>query len=101
MSSRERAPTMPQLPTFIETGVVDLEMETWFGLFAPARTPGAIVERLRAEVDKATQSADLRSRLEMGSGRSLRMSSAETEAFVRAEVTKWVALLRKAGIEPE
>jgi len=101
VSSRERAPTMPQLPTFIETGVVELEMETWFGLFAPARTPRAIVERLRAEVDKATRSADVRSRLEMGSGRSLRMSPAETEAFVKGEVTKWVALLRKAGIEPE
>ncbi len=101
VSSRERAPTMPQLPTFIETGVVDLEMETWFGLFAPARVPRGIVERLRAEVDRATRSAEVRSRLEMGSGRSVRMSSAETEAFVKAEVAKWVALLRKAGIEPE
>ncbi|HUL93673.1 MAG TPA: tripartite tricarboxylate transporter substrate binding protein [Burkholderiales bacterium] len=101
VSSRERAPTMPRLPTFVETGVVDLEMETWFGLFAPARTPRAVAERLRAEVGRATQSADVRSRLEMGSGRSLRMSPAETEVFVKAEVTKWVALLRKAGIEPE
>src|SRR6266852_4654614 len=55
VSSRERAPTMPQLPTLIETGVVELEMETWFGLFAPSRTPRAIVERLRAEVDRATR----------------------------------------------
>lgn len=101
VSSRERAPTMPQLPTLIETGVVDLEMETWFGLFAPVRTPRAIVERLRAEVEKATRVAEVRSRLEMGSGRSLRMSPAETEAFVKAEVAKWVGLLRKAGIEPE
>jgi len=101
VSSRERASNMPQVPTLVETGVVDLEMETWFGLFAPARTPRAIVERLRAEVDKATLSADVRSRLEMGSGRSLRMSTAETEALVKAEVAKWVALLRKAGIEPE
>jgi len=52
VSSRARAPTMPQLPTIIETGVLDLEMETWFGLFAPARTPRATVERLRAEVAK-------------------------------------------------
>jgi tripartite-type tricarboxylate transporter receptor subunit TctC len=81
--------------------VVDLEMETWFGLFAPARTPRPLVERLRSEVDKATRSSEVRSRLEMGSGRSLRMSPAETEAFVKAEVAKWVALLRKAGIEPE
>ncbi len=101
VSSRERAPTMPQLPTLTETGVVDLEMETWFGLFAPTRTPRAIVERLRAEADAATRSADVRSRLEMGSGRSLRMSPAETEAFVKAEVAKWVDLLRKARIEPE
>src|SRR5947209_6209858 len=101
VSSRERAPTMPKLPTLIETGVLDLEMETWFGLFAPARTPRAIVERLRAQVDRATRSADVRSRLEMGTGRSLRMASAETESFVRAEVAKWTGLLRKAGIEPE
>jgi tripartite-type tricarboxylate transporter receptor subunit TctC len=101
VSSRARAPSMPQLPTLIETGVVELEMETWFGLFAPARTPRAIVERLRAEVDRATRSAEVRSRLEMGSGRSLRIAPAETEAFVRAEVIKWTGLLRRAGIEPE
>src|SRR5882762_9784007 len=101
VSSRERAPSMPQLPTLIETGVVELEMETWFGLFAPARAPRAIVERLRAEVDRATRSAEVRSRLEMGSGRSLRIAPAETEAFVRAEVVKWTGLLRRAGIEPE
>ena len=101
VSSRARAPTMPQLPTIIETGVLDLEMETWFGLFAPVRTPRAVIERLRAEVDQATQSAEVRSRLEMGSGRSLRMAPAETEAFVRAEVAKWTGLLRRAGIKPE
>ncbi len=101
VSSRERAPTMPQVPTLLETGVVDLEMETWFGLFAPSRTPRPIVERLRTALDQATRSAEVRSRLETGSGRSLRMTPPETEAFVRAEVAKWVGLLRKAGIEPE
>jgi hypothetical protein len=43
----------------------------------------------------------VRSRLEMGSGRSLRMSPVETETLVKGEVAKWVGLLRKAGIEPE
>jgi tripartite-type tricarboxylate transporter receptor subunit TctC len=100
VSSRERAPTMPQVPTLLETGI-DLEMETWFGLFAPSRTPPAILERLRAEVDRATRSSEVRARLETGSGRSLRMSPAETEAFVKAEVARWVGLLRKAGIQPE
>ena len=101
VSSRERTPSMPQVPTLIETGVVDLEMETWFGLFAPTRTPRRVVEGLRAELDRAVQSAEVRSRLETGSGRSLRMGAAETEAFVKSEVARWTGLLRKAGIEPE
>ncbi len=100
VSSRERAPDMPQLPTLIESGL-DLDMETWFGLFAPARTPAPVITRLRAEVDKAMLLADIRKRLEMGSGRSLRMTPAETEAFVRAEVARWVGLLRRASIAPE
>src|SRR5438477_10486242 len=65
VSSRARAPTMPQLPTLAETGVVDLEMETWFGLFAPARTPRAAVERLRAEGARATHPPRGRWRREM------------------------------------
>jgi tripartite-type tricarboxylate transporter receptor subunit TctC len=101
VSSRARAPTLPKVPTLIETGVLELEMETWFGLFAPARTSRAVIERLRAELDKAMLSAELRSRLETGSGRSLRMSAAETEAFVKAEVARWISLLSRAGIEPE
>jgi tripartite-type tricarboxylate transporter receptor subunit TctC len=100
VSSRGRAPDMPQLPTLIESGL-DLDMETWFGLFAPARTPAPAIARLRAEVDKAMLLADIRKRLEMGSGRSLRMTPAETEAFVKSEVARWVGLLRKAGITPE
>jgi tripartite-type tricarboxylate transporter receptor subunit TctC len=101
VSSAQRVAAMPQVPTVSETGLLDLEMETWFGLFAPARTSRAVVERLRAEVDRATDSAEVRKRLEQGSGRSLRMAPAQTEAFVKAEVPRWVALVRKAGITPE
>jgi tripartite-type tricarboxylate transporter receptor subunit TctC len=101
VSSRERVAAMPRVPTVTETGLLDLEMETWFGLFAPARTPRPVIDRLRAEIDRATQLPDVRMRLEQGSGRSLRMAPAETEAFVKAEVPRWVALIRKAGITPE
>ncbi len=101
VSSRERVAAIREVPTIAETGVLDLEMETWFGLFAPARTPRPVIERLRAEVDKATQSPEVRKRLEQGSGRSLRLAPAETEALVKSEVAKWVALIRKSGITPE
>ena len=101
VSSRERLATMPRVPTVTETGLLDLEMETWFGLFAPARTPRPVIDRLRAEIDRATQQPDVRKRLEQGSGRSLRLGPAATEALVRAEVPRWIALIRKAGITPE
>ena len=101
VSSRQRAPDAPQVPTINETGAFQLEMETWFGWFAPAKTPPAVVERLRAELDKATQLAEIRTRLEQNAGRSLRMSSAESEAFVKAEVSKWTGLMKQAGIVPE
>ncbi len=101
VSSRQRAPDGMTVPTLMETGVMNLEMETWFGLFAPAKTPPAVVERLRAEIDKAMQSPDVRKRLQQGSGRIVQMNTAETEALVRSELTKWTALLNKAGIVPE
>jgi tripartite-type tricarboxylate transporter receptor subunit TctC len=101
VSSRDRVAAMPRVPTVTETGVLELDMETWFGLFAPARTPRTVIERLRAEIDRAVQSPDVRRRLEQGSGRSLRMGPAETEAFVRSEVPRWIAQIRKAGITPE
>jgi tripartite-type tricarboxylate transporter receptor subunit TctC len=100
ISTRQRSPALASVPTIAETGVLDWEMETWFGLFAPAKTPRAIVERLRAEIDKATQSAEVRAQLEQGSGRSLRLSLAETEALVRSEIAKWTTLIKKAGITP-
>ena len=101
VSSRLRAADAAAIPTLKETGALDLEMETWFGWFAPAKTPQPIVERLRAEIDKAMTNQEVKTRLQQGSGRILNMSTPETEAFVKSEVFKWTALLKQAGIEPE
>jgi len=101
VSSRLRAADAAAIPTLKETGALDLEMETWFGWFAPAKTPQPIVERLRAEIDKAMTNHEVKTRLQQGSGRILNMSTPETEAFVKSEVFKWTALLKQAGIEPE
>ena len=101
VSSRQRAPDAPQIPTLIETGAIDLEMETWFGLFVPAKTPAAIVERLRKEIDIAMQSPEVRKKLQQGSGRILQMNPTETEAMLKSEINKWPRLLRTVGIAQE
>ena len=101
VSSKQRAPDGPKIPTLLETGVMDLEMETWFGLFVPAKTPQAIVDRLRQEIDIAMKSDDVRKKLQQGSGRILQMTATQTEEMMKAEVNKWPKLLKNVGILPE
>lgn len=101
ISSAKRNLLLPNVPTITETGVAKFEMETWFGLFAPAKTPKPIVEKLQAEVAKAVRNPQSVATFEKSGGRVLDMSPAETEAFVKAEVAKWGDLVRRAGIKAQ
>ena len=98
VSTRERAPALPDVPTAIEAGY-DYEAVGWFGLMAPAGTPQAIVDRLSAEVGKAMATPAIRNRaLEQGAT-PVGNTPAEFEKFVRAEIAKWTGIIRKAGIK--
>src|SRR5258708_27212218 len=83
ISSASRNPLLPDIPTIIETGVTNLEMETWFGLFAPAKTPQPIVDRLRAQLGRAIKAPDTRATLDKSAGRPLAMPPAETQSFLQ------------------
>jgi tripartite-type tricarboxylate transporter receptor subunit TctC len=101
VSSAQRFAGMPGVPTVNETGVAQMDMEAWFGIFARSGTPPAVLKRLQSEMAKAIQSPDMAKRFESGGGRVLRMSAAETDAFVKAEIRKWSTLIRAAGISAE
>jgi tripartite-type tricarboxylate transporter receptor subunit TctC len=101
VSSAQRFPGMPGVPTVNETGVATMELEAWFGIFARSATPAPVLARLRAEMAKALQSPELLARFEKGGGRILRMSEAQAEAFVKSQVTTWTKLIRDAGIAAE
>jgi len=98
ISSAERNPLLPKVPTINETGVTKFEMETWFGLFAPSRAPEPIVKRLRDEVAAIMKMPEVRATFEKSGGRLLDMSPSETEAFVKAEIEKWTSLIAQAGV---
>jgi tripartite-type tricarboxylate transporter receptor subunit TctC len=98
VSSARRFAGLPQLPTVNETGLARMELEAWFGIFARSGTAAPVLERLRVEMAKATQSPELVARFEKGGGRILRMSDAEAEAFVKSQVATWSKLIRDAGI---
>ena len=101
ISSAARDPALPTVPTAQEAGVPGLVLETWIGVFAPAKTPQSVIDRLRAAMDKVVQNPDVRQRLEASGTRPLVMGGAETDRFVKAELNKWPQLIRQLGIKAE
>jgi tripartite-type tricarboxylate transporter receptor subunit TctC len=100
-SGAQRNAMHPELPTLRESGVADLELESWFGLFAPARTPPAVLERLRSELARAAASPDVQTIFTRAGGRPLRLTADETRAQLARDLERWTQLVRAAGIKAE
>jgi tripartite-type tricarboxylate transporter receptor subunit TctC len=92
VTSRERTPLAPDLPTMIEAGVPDYEVTTFNGVLAPAGTPAAIVAKLNAAINAGMQTPDMQSRLQKLGAISRPNTPAEFAAFIAAEHAKWSAL---------
>jgi tripartite-type tricarboxylate transporter receptor subunit TctC len=101
VSTRERAPALPDVPTAMEAGVKDYEAIGWFGMLAPGSTPPALVEQLSGEIGKAMASPALRDRATQEGATPVGNKPAEFESFVRAEITKWSRIIQQAGIRLE
>ncbi|MDB5743161.1 MAG: hypothetical protein JWR68_1476 [Polaromonas sp.] len=101
VTSKERSALMPELPTFIESGVPDYDLSGWVALLAPAGTPPAVVNKLNAEVTRILNMPDVRSKfLDLGAEPSP-MSVPQVTAWVQKEVSTWTQLVKEAGIQPE
>ncbi len=101
VTSKQRSALMPDLPTISETAVADYDLSGWIGLFAPAGTPKPIVDKVNAEVTRALNLPDVRTRLlDLGAEPSP-MPVADYAAWVQREVDKWTKLVKEAGIQPE
>ena len=100
ISSDKRHPTFPEVPTLKEQGI-DLSIQFWIGLFAPAGTPAAIVKKLEAEVAKAVQHPDTVERMaQLG----LTPDHSSSEAFTRRiaqEIPQWAEIARKNNIKAD
>lgn len=99
VTTSERSPVVPDLPTVAEAGVPGYEYHTWFGLWAPRKTAQPIVELLHAEVRKALIDLTVRSRITDQAGVPSAMPLADIEPFVKAEIAKWADVVARAGIQ--
>ena len=98
VSSKQRQPMHPQVPSVAETGVAALDMESWFGLFAPAAVPAPTLARLRAELTKVLADPEVAALFAKTGGRLLTLSPADTEVLIKRDVERWTKLIREAGI---
>ena len=101
ITSRKRSPLMPELPSVEEAGVPGYEYHTWFGLWAPKDTPQPIVDKLNAEVTKALADPVVKQRIAAGAGEPSTVALKDIEPFMKAEITKWAEVVKRAGIKVE
>jgi tripartite-type tricarboxylate transporter receptor subunit TctC len=100
VSSPQRASALPDVPTTLESGFADSDYTFWIGMFAPARTPQAIVDRLNAEMAKAVADPAVREKLATLGVEAMPMSPAQFDTHVKGEIARYATFAKAAGLKP-
>jgi tripartite-type tricarboxylate transporter receptor subunit TctC len=101
VSAPKRHPTLPEVPTMIEQGFPGFDLGSWYAIWAPAKTPAAIVERLNAELVAIARMPEVKARFDaLGTDLEL-LSAEEFRVFSKKEFDRWGAIARKAGVRLE
>jgi tripartite-type tricarboxylate transporter receptor subunit TctC len=101
VTSRARSSALPDVPTMEEAGVPGFNLNFWFALYAPARTPEPILGRLREALSRATASSAFAQQLAARGAEPFLTPIPELQRFFESEATSWAALVREAGLQPE
>jgi tripartite-type tricarboxylate transporter receptor subunit TctC len=101
VAAKKRSEHMPELPTTAEAGLPGCEASQWYALFAPARTPRAVLARLEDEFKRATARSDVRTRLAAQGADAYSETPQELAAFIRQDVKINRETARAAGIKAE
>ena len=101
VTTARRAEGLPELPTVAEAGRDDglagFDINTWFGVLAPARTPAPVIERLNAEIRRALQSAEVRERMAKLGAEPSPTTPEQFAALIQSELKKYAAVVRASG----
>lgn len=98
VTSAKRSSLLPEVPTVAESGLPSYEVTTWYGLFAPGKTPAPVVQKVNADVAQVLRDPGIRKRLGELDAAPVASSPEEFSGFVREEIAKWGGVVRKAGI---
>jgi len=95
--SSKRSPLAPDVPTMSEAGVPGLDVDSWLGIFVPAKTPQDVIAKLRTDIRASLP--DLKERFEKSGGEVWDLPNDRLDAFVASEHENWTRLIREAGIK--
>lgn len=98
-TAAQRSPLLPDVPTFTEAGMPGIDFSAWFAVFAPAGTPPAVLDQLNRQVVAAVQSPDTRTKLVEAGFSVTGTSRADTEKMLKAESTRWAAVVKATGFK--
>ena len=102
VTTLKRTPAAPDVPTVAEAlDLPDYEVDSWYAMFAPARTPPAIVARMQKEAARVVHLPDVKQKLLEQGADSVGSTSEELDQVVKAELKRWADVIRAAGIKLE
>jgi tripartite-type tricarboxylate transporter receptor subunit TctC len=101
ITSAQRLSMLPEVPTIAEAGVKGYDYSTWYALWAPAKTPAAIVTRLNQAVQKVLAQPDAKDALQSSGVDPEPSTTVQLDARVRSELGKWNRIIKEAGIKPQ
>lgn len=101
VTTTKRYPTLPEVPTVAESGLPGYEAAQWYGLFAPAGTPGAVVSKIEADVAALVENKALRSGLAQRGTEMTYGNSAQFTAVVKGDLAKWARVVKETGAKAD
>lgn len=97
VSSQQRSPILPDVPTFQELNMPQMNLSTWHGVWAPKGTPPAIVKKLNAEIARIVALPDVREKIKGLGGVPVGNTPEQFDAYQRAELAKWSRIVKESG----
>lgn len=101
VTTPQRSPAMPEVPTVAESGLPGYEVGAWHGILVPAGTPRAVIDRLNAELRTITAMPDVQDKFAALGAVPLASTPEEFGSFIRKELAKFASLVLKANIQPQ
>jgi tripartite-type tricarboxylate transporter receptor subunit TctC len=98
VTTRERVPVVPDIPTIAESGVPGFDVSSWFGFFVPVKTPPDVIARINTDANAALAHPSVKSRFEELGATPKGSTPAELAAFLKSEIDKWGPVIRDARI---